>query len=75
MDFSEIDIWWLLNKRARFKLETPEIQNTIVYLYNKDYENRNNNPDIFAALDVFGVNCKPISSEPNYLDSIFNSIT
>ena len=38
LDFSEIDIWWLLNKRARFMLEIPEIKNTIClkkcpYLY------------------------------------------
>lgn len=74
MDFSEIDIWWLLNKRARFKLETSEIRNDIIYLYNKDYENRTNKPELFTALDVFGITCKPISSGPDYVENIFNNI-
>lgn len=74
MDFSEIDIWWLLNKRARFKLEVPEIRNDIIYLYNKGYESRANKPELFTALDVFGITCKPISSGPDYLENIFNNI-
>lgn len=74
MAFSEIDIWWLLNKRARFKLEVPEIQNSITYLYNEDYENRVKEPELFAALDAFGIVCKPISSASNYLGNIFDNI-
>lgn len=70
MAFSEIDIWWLLNKRARFKLEVPEIQNYITYLFNEDYENRVEKPELFAALDAFDIVCRPISSDPNYLCSI-----
>lgn len=75
MDFSEIDIWWLLNKRARLKLESPEIENSIVYLYNQEYESRTNKPELFEVLDVFEVICKPISSAPNYINNIFDSIT
>ena len=35
MDFSEIDIWWLLNKRIRIKNRTSRLQNDIFYLYNE----------------------------------------
>ena len=74
LDFSEIDIWWLLNKRTRFMLEIPEIRNSIIYLYNKDYECRASKPELFAALDAFEVVYRPISSGPNYLENVSNSI-
>jgi hypothetical protein len=75
MDFSEIDIWWLLNKRARIKLEVSEIQNSIIYLYNKDYESKASKPELFAVLDAFGIIYKPISADPSYLNNIFNNMT
>jgi len=74
MDFSEIDIWWLLNKRARFKLEVPEIQNSITYLYNENYESRAKKQELFAVLDAFEIIHRPISTDSNYLCNIFNSI-
>lgn len=39
MALSEIDIWWLLNKRALFLANVSGINNSIVYLYNDEYEN------------------------------------
>lgn len=39
MDFSEIDIWWLLNKHMRIKREAPQVKNNIYYLYNQ-YDNK-----------------------------------
>lgn len=71
MDFSEIDIWWLLNKRARFQLEIPTINNSITYLYIEQYK-KPEDTAIFAALDAFHVSCKCIEAGPNYITSIFN---
>lgn len=74
MDFSEIDIWWLLNKRARFMLEVPEINNSITYLYNVDHDKEDRKAEIFAALRAFQVSCVPIKSDSNYISSIFKNI-
>ena len=35
LDYSEIDIWWLLNKRARLLNEGIKIDNKIFFLYNE----------------------------------------
>jgi hypothetical protein len=75
MDFSEIDIWWLLNKRARFMLEIPEIKNTISYLYDTKYETPETKSAIFDALHSFRVLCKPIKSDSNYIQRIFKHIS
>lgn len=75
MDFSEIDIWWLLNKRARFKLEIPEINNTITYLYNEEFETPETKREIFAALRAFDVAYRPICSDSQYLVRIFSAIS
>ena len=74
MDFSEIDIWWLLNKRARFMLEIPEINNRITYLFNHDYENEEEKPALFAALKAFEVSWLPIESNADYISNIFSHI-
>jgi len=74
MAFSEIDIWWLLNKRARLMLNIPEITNTITFLNNPAYEDENKKPELFAALQAFKVSSKPIISDNNYISNIFNSI-
>lgn len=74
MDFSELDIWWLLNKRARYMLKVPELKNVITYLHNVRYENEEKKPDIFAALRTFQVVCTPIECGPNYIEHIFEHI-
>lgn len=74
MVFSEIDIWWLLNKRARFLLEVPEIKNSITYLYNNKYESEEKKPAVFAALRAFQVSYESIQSGKNYINNIFDSI-
>lgn len=74
MDFSFLDIWWLLNKRARYMLSVPELKNVITYLYNVRYENEEEKPDIFAALHTFQVVCTPIECGPNYIEHIFEHI-
>lgn len=74
MDFSEIDIWWLLNKRARFILEVPEIDNRITYLFNRIYDNEEKKPALFAALKAFDVSWLPVESNANYISNIFSHI-
>ncbi len=74
MNFSEIDIWWLINKRARFKNNGVMINNTITYLYNPIYEDREKKPAIFSALDAFNVICQPIKPNEPYFKEIFEKI-
>lgn len=74
MNFSEIDIWWLLNKRARFMLDTPNIKNKITFMYNSAYENEDNFPELFAVLKSFEVCWLPIESDANYINNIFDNI-
>lgn len=41
LDFSEIDLWWILNKRARFKLDnqTKELINNKIIFYSTSKDN------------------------------------
>lgn len=80
---SEIDIWWLLNKRARLMINIPEIRNTIVYLYDEKYEipcqtsrseNAKKETAKFVALDTSQVAYSPIKSGLAYVSSIFESM-
>lgn len=80
---SEIDIWWLLNKRARLMIDIPQILNEITYLYNEEYETSANSVAVdtgkghkalFATLDAFQVAYAPIKSGQNYISSIFKSM-
>ena len=70
MSFSEIDIWWLLNKRIRFINQGVPIDNKIRYLKNK-YDT---NEEIFIALSSFGVECSEIELGVKYLQSAFANI-
>lgn len=82
MDFSEIDIWWLLNKRARMTVDIPEIDNKIVYLYNSKFESpqlsvgdvagsARDHRAKYEALDAFGVRYCPMIDDMDYIYSIF----
>lgn len=71
MAFSEIDIWWLINKRARFKMEIPQIENSITYLYDKRYMD---DKKILKALGAFDVDCQEIESGTEYIKNIFKKI-
>jgi len=78
MAFSEIDIWWLINKRARFKTEIPQIENTITYLYDTRHLNKDRyieNQKIRSALTAFDVDCREIDSSSGYIESIFEQIS
>lgn len=82
LDFSEIDIWWLLNKRKRIekginqeKKKTQDIvKNKIYYLYDIRFDSLKKKKDIFQALRAFGVKKIGIRSNANYLKNIFNQI-
>lgn len=71
MDFAEIDIWWLLNKRARIKLESPElIKNKIIHYSNPHFDK--NKEDIFESLNVFGVTHRQINTGTTLLEFMKN---
>ena len=72
LDFSEIDIWWLLNKHIRIKREVPEVRNNIYYIFNNQYDDKDEKKDIFEALEAFQVECQGIDSNENYIKNIFN---
>lgn len=74
MDFSEIDIWWLLNKRARIQNAVSQVQNKIFYLYNNEYDNKEEKREIFEALDAFNVEYHGIDSDENYINNIFEAM-
>ncbi|MCH5194270.1 MAG: SIR2 family protein [Oscillospiraceae bacterium] len=74
MDFSEIDIWWLLNKHKRIKNDVPQIQNNIFYLYNNKYDDKDKKRDIFESLDAFEVEYRGIDSDENYIRNIFREV-
>lgn len=38
MNFSRIDIWWLLNKHIKFIIEVRTHSNKVMYLYNEAYD-------------------------------------
>ena len=71
MGFSEIDIWWLLNKRARMIQEDKCISNTITYLYAEQFTNRTNHTAVFAAMEAFGIDDGALNPHKDYISSIF----
>lgn len=86
LDFSETDIWWLLNKRARFK-EKLEISNEIFFYAPKQQKNATK-LDIAKAkakekvLESFGVQYQKVSYElredsvnPEYLLDVYEMIS
>lgn len=75
MNFSEIDIWWLLNKHARSAKVFPEITNSIFYLFNERYDDRVEKANIFEALEAFNVKCNGIKSDENYIKAIFEQMS
>ena len=73
MDFSEIDIWWLLTRRARLiNKKSEDINNRIHYLYSNCHDSGKD--DIFEALKAFGVDCHGICTCANYIDNLFKAI-
>ena len=90
LDFSETDIWWLLNKRARFK-EKLEISNEI-FFYAPQQQKTETEAEIAKAkaeaeakekvLESFGVQYQIVSYEfrkhsanPEYLLDVYEMIS
>lgn len=66
MDFSELDIWWLLNKRMRYMTDKSSVnyikmnsQQNSVYYYGQT------NDSIIDALQTYGVKCRNIKIKDN----------
>lgn len=74
MDFSEIDVWWLLNKHMRIKREVSQVKNNIYYLYSQ-YDDKSEKKDVFDTLEAFQVECIKITSDDNYIRNIFDVIS
>ncbi len=49
LDYSEIDLWWILNKRARLMIDNSNIQNRIIFYTNKIDEQK------YGLLNSFNV--------------------
>lgn len=71
MKLSEIDVWWVLNKRARMIQEKDKVHNRITYLYAEQYTDKEENADVFAAMQAFGIKEGTLNSETDYISSIF----
>lgn len=71
MEFSEIDIWWLLNKRARFMQEHNRIHNSITYFYHPKFDDPKVKQPIYSALKTFAVDVRPLQTDGGYLEGIF----
>ena len=86
MDFSEIDIWWLLNKRCRFINKGIPINNKIVFLYSEfdtgetkeDEKEKEEMKKSFEnkiyMLKALGVECRRIEADKEIIANIFNQI-
>ena len=72
MDFSEIDVWWLLTRRARYYKISGHINNSIHYLYSKSHDAEKD--DVFEALNAFYVESHGICTCSNYIDNLFKAI-
>ena len=82
MDFSETDIWWLINKRRRLIKQNIPISNKIYFLYNShdtgELEKSDKQRDLLdekmALLQAFGVDCDKIGWDENCITEIFKYI-
>lgn len=76
--FSEIDIWWLLNKRARLMNDIDKIDNKVIYLYDERFQKLKDDKGkeiaLFEALKAFRVECYPLRVGSDYIESIFTVI-
>ena len=72
MDPSEIDVWWMLTRRARLKENSGYINNRIHYIYSNCHDSGKD--DIFEALEAFKVDCHGICTCANYINNLFKAI-
>lgn len=74
MQFAEIDLWWILNKRARIRANLSTVNNRICYLYSKNHDILDDKKDIIKALKAFGVEIDGIECDEKYIEHIFEKI-
>ncbi|OSZ46148.1 hypothetical protein BVZ31_05970 [Alcaligenes faecalis] len=70
LDYSEIDIWWVLNKRARISREVDGGLGNRVYFYDFDIC-----PEKRRLLQSFDVEVREMKSELGYLDGYKKAIS
>lgn len=77
LDFSEIDLWWVLNKRARFKLDNQTkklVNNRIIYYSTSE---NNDQHELLKSLHIEIVSIKLDGKENEYqkaYDKIFKLV-
>ena len=66
LDFSEIDLWWILNKRARFKLDnqTNNLVKNTIFFYST--EEKRDQLDLLKSLQIEIVEIKMDDSKEKY---------
>lgn len=74
LDFSEIDIWWLLDKRSRLIKQEVPINNKVVFLYNEYDLQKADFNEKKSILDAFNVEYIMMNSERSFLTSMFKNI-
>lgn len=75
LDFSEIDLWWVLNKRARFKLDNETkklIKNNVKFFSTSDDKDHS---DTLKSLHIEIVSIKLDSSPDKYEKAYDNILT
>lgn len=70
MNFSEIDLWWIINQRARLIKGYPNAINNKIYFLSTKYDDC----DVLSILKKFDVVCNEIPLNSDYLNSIFGYI-
>lgn len=73
MDFSEIDIWWLLNKRMRIMLEDSSlIKNKIKYYILLKHDKKEEKKEIYNTLETFKVDLEEMDRNLELLEFMQN---
>ncbi|MBR1815066.1 MAG: SIR2 family protein [Lachnospiraceae bacterium] len=75
LSFSEIDIWWLLNKRMRLIKQGVPINNKIVFLYSDYDKEKSDFDEKIVMLKEFGVEYERIDVDEYFIQSIFENIS
>lgn len=83
MSYSEIDIWWLLTRRARIEFSSKKINNKIIYIISRRNNNDNSVKDnkddddksVVCALESLGVKSKKVIRTDDFLKNTFDVIT
>ena len=72
--FSEIDIWWLLNKRFRLKKQQIPVENRVVFLFNQIDKSKEDFNEKIELLKTFDVEFYEMKTNEEFLSSMFSTI-